>query len=565
MRKSFIPFSVFLLGNPTRNYSSRVIPDFLVSLPTLSISDGVITSIAVVTISISNGVITATNSEAVDMGFLATFPDGITPISAYDFADTDVDTTATVSFKIVATSDSTYSVLPQSVGPFTVTYGTAPNLLTAPRQITTGSFLKVNVSLSSLVPVEANSVLTFTPDGGKPISVILTGGVLTELPLVPLPRISAVGNQFIQSGVPIRLKGVNWFGGETSSLVPHGVWVKNYKAIVKDIADMGFNCIRLPFSTDGFNSLTNAPSAGTLGNGGSVESYINPELVGLSVYGVFDKIIEACTRNGIYVLLDHHRNNTNGQDGTPVPSGRTVQQWHDVWALMATRYANNTTVVGADIHNEPHSLLWADWKTLAQNCGNHIHTMAPDWLIFVEGTSGSESNSPFWWGGNLEYAATDPIVLAASNKLVYAPHEYGQSVYLQSWLAHSGNTPVDWPNNLYAQRTEHWAYLFEQNIAPVFIGEFGGWFGYDMDGNLTKPNATEERVWLSNLIAHMNGDFDGNGVNSLTGSNKGVSFAYWSLNHNSQDTGGLYKAAPNDAGWINWQTDKLALLTNLLT
>lgn len=567
MAKFYVPFGVFLLSNPMRNYSSRVIPDFDIALPTLSISDGVITNVITsITISISNGVITASPPVVTDVGYITMFTGSLTPLTAYEFADTEVSTTNTVSFKLTATSATTYAVLPESVGPFSITYGTPPDgLLVAPRQLATGASLRINVSLSSLVPIGANSVLTLTPDIGNPVSLTLTGNVLTELPLVALPRITALGSQFIRSGVPFRLKGVNWFGGETASLVPHGVWVKNYKAIVKDIADMGFNCIRLPFSTDGFNSLTNAPSAGTLGNGGSPESYLNPELVGLSVYEVFDKVIDACTRNGIYVLLDHHRNSTGGQDGTPVPSGRTVQQWHDVWSLMATRYADNTTIVGADIHNEPHSLLWADWKELAQNCGNHIHTIAPNWLIFVEGTSGSESNSPFWWGGNLEYAATDPIVLAASNKLVYAPHEYGQSVYLQNWLAHSGNTPVDWPNNLYAQRTEHWAYLFEQNIAPVFVGEFGGWFGYDMSGNLTKPNAAEERVWLANLVSHMNGDFDGNGVSNLTGNNKGVSFAYWSLNHNSQDTGGLYKSQPNDAGWINWQTDKLALLSNLLS
>jgi aryl-phospho-beta-D-glucosidase BglC (GH1 family) len=424
----------------------------------------------------------------------------------------------------------------------------------------------VNVSLSSLVPVAANSVLTFTPDVGNPVSITLTGNVLTELPIVPLPRITALGNQFIRSGVPFRLKGVNWYGAETSSYVPHGMWVKSYKAIIKDIADMGFNCIRLPFGTDGYsNPNLISPDQGAMGNSGSPNSYINPDLVGLTVYEVLDKIINACTRNGIYVLLDNHRNTLSGQDGTPIPTGGTVQHWHDVWSLMATRYANNTTVVGSDLFNEPYALLWADWKELAQNCGNYIHTIAPDWLIFVEGTSGTESGYPFWWGGNLEYVSTNPIVLAAPNKLVYSPHEYGQSVYLQSWLAYSGNTPANWPNNLNQLRTNHWAFIFEQNIAPVFVGEFGGFFGYDMDGNLTKPNGPEEIAWLNNLIAHMNGDFNNDGVSELIGANKGVSFAYWSLNHDSSDTGGLYTAQPNNAGWINWQTNKLALLSNLLS
>jgi endoglucanase/chitinase len=417
------------------------------------------------------------------------------------------------------------------------------------------------VSFSSLVPVVANSSLEITPVVGSPLAITLSGNVLIELPIVPLPRITALGNQFISNGVPVRLRGVNWFGGETDTRAPHGLWLRNYKSIIAQIADMGFNCIRLPFSTDGFSDPDFVPTnLGALGNAGSAESHINPELVGLTVYGIFDKIIDACARNGIYVLLDHHRNSMYAQDGTPIPSGRTVEQWHAVWSLMATRYASNTTIVGADIHNEPHALLWASWKSLAENCGNHIHTIAPDWLIFVEGTSGAESDYPFWWGGNLEYVAASPIALTAPNKTVYAPHEYGQSVYQQSWLAHSGNTPVNWPNNLNQPRTDHWAFIFEQNIAPVFVGEFGGWFGYDMLGAETKPHGAEEKVWLANLIAHMNGDYTNSGVSSLTGTNKGVSFSYWCLNPDSGDTGGLLKS-----DWVTPITEKSALLAGLMT
>ena len=42
---------------------------------------------------------------------------------------------------------------------------------------------------------------------------------------------------------------------------------------------------------------------------------------------------------------------------------------------------------------------------------------------------------PAWWGGNLRGVKDYPIDLGEhQDKLVYSPHDYGPSVYAQTWF-----------------------------------------------------------------------------------------------------------------------------------
>lgn len=56
------------------------------------------------------------------------------------------------------------------------------------------------------------------------------------------------------SGEPLNIKGINWFGFETSSAMMDGLWqgpsaiTQNFQAEVWRIKLMGFNTVRLPFS-----------------------------------------------------------------------------------------------------------------------------------------------------------------------------------------------------------------------------------------------------------------------------------------------------------------------------
>ena len=50
------------------------------------------------------------------------------------------------------------------------------------------------------------------------------------------------------NGEPVRLTGVNWFGFETANRVVHGLWSRDYRSMLHQVRDLGFNALRIPWS-----------------------------------------------------------------------------------------------------------------------------------------------------------------------------------------------------------------------------------------------------------------------------------------------------------------------------
>lgn len=429
-------------------------------------------------------------------------------------------------------------------------------MVTLPTTLGVGDTLTITVRFTPTAEGTRTGNLTIASnDPDSPTLLPLTGQGVGEAPVETLSILSTSGNQIVdENGDYVRLKSINWFGAEGSNHTPHGTWARSYTSIIDQIKAMGFNCIRMPFSGDFSNTALTTSG---------INTDLNPPLVGLTALEVFDAIFDYCEEKKIYVVLDHHRRSSGvGADGSPVDGTYTETDWHDTWEVMATRYGDHPAVIGADLHNEPHDLTWADWADYAEGCAAVINAIAPDWLIMVEGV-GSYDSVSYWWGGQLAGVADRPIEIPQTNKLVYSPHEYGQSVATgQSWLSYDGgSTPALWPNNLYEKWDSVWGFIYFNKIAPIWIGEFGGHFGYNGDGtDFTKPYRSEERQWLASLITYVNGDQNGDGTTSITSDNEtGMSFAYWSFNPNSGDTGGLI-----EDDWTTAQTGKLTLLEPLL-
>ena len=192
--------------------------------------------------------------------------------------------------------------------------------------------------------------------------------------------------------------------------------------------------------------------------------------------------------------MDRHRPDCNAQSALWYTSAYSEARWISDWQMLASRYMGNDTVIGCDLHNEPHSPSdWGggdanDWSLAAERCGNAILGVNPNLLIIVEGVD-TYNGDTYWWGGNLEGARTYPVKLSVPNQLVYSCHDYGQGVSDQTWF-HASNYPA----NLPGVWDTHWGYLFENNIAPVLIGEFGG-VNYDTSSN--------EGMWQNALVNYI--------------------------------------------------------------
>ena len=336
------------------------------------------------------------------------------------------------------------------------------------------------------------------------------------------------GNKILDaSNNVVILSGVNWFGFETSNNVPHGLWSRGYKDMLKLISSLGYNVIRLPFSNEMLQPDV-MPN--------SINYSLNPDLKGLSSLEVMDKIILEAGTRGLQVILDNHRSTAGGgpeSNGLWYTGNFPESQWIADWQMLAQRYKGNSTVVGMDLRNEPHGGCWGcgdpgkDWRLAAEKAGNAILAVNPDVLILVEGIS-THNGQSIWWGGNLMGAGTDPVRLNVPNRLVYSPHDYPESVYPQTWF-----NDANYPANLPALWDQYWGYLAKQNIAPILIGEFG-----------TKYTTTKDQLWLQALKTYIQ--------------QNGLSWTYWSLNPNSGDTGGILLD-----DWVTVHKEKQALLNEI--
>lgn len=378
---------------------------------------------------------------------------------------------------------------------------------------------------SPAVPT-ATSTNATTPPAARPSSASPTPNPSpTPGPAAP-NFLHTQGSKILDAqGNEVQLTGINWFGMETGNLAPHGIWSRRWQDMLDLVAEMGFNTVRLPYSNDIFKPDSKP-------NG--IDFHQNPDLQGLGALELMDRVVEGAGERGLKVILDRHRPDQNGQSNLWYTDKVGEARWIEDWKDLARRYRGNDTVIGADLHNEPHGeATWGDgnpktdWRLAAEKAGNAILSVNPDWLIFVEGIDTYKGDG-YWWGGNLKGVVDAPVRLEVPNRLVYSAHDYGPGVYNQSWFidkSFPGNLPGIWD--------AHWAFIQKQGIAPVLMGEFGGRsVGIDPEG-----------VWQRALFSFLK--------------ERGIHYTYWSLNPNSGDTGGVLQD--------DWKTINQAKLSLLKT
>lgn len=182
---------------------------------------------------------------------------------------------------------------------------------------------------------------------------------------------------------------------------------------------------------------------------------------------------------------------------------------------------------------------------MAEAAASKVLAKNPNVLIMVEGIeiypknikkngdySSTNSDDYYfnWWGGNLRGVKDYPIDLGKyQDKLVYSPHDYGPTVYQQPWFegdyTYKSLMKDCWKDN--------WFYIQEQDIAPLLIGEWGGF--------MTEPNLT----WMT----YMRKQIKDNHVNHT----------FWCFNANSGDTGGLVKD-----DFVTWDEEKYDFVKEVL-
>jgi endoglucanase len=362
------------------------------------------------------------------------------------------------------------------------------------------------------------------------------------------------GNKVLDSnGKQVRLTGIAWFGFETPNECYHGIWSQKMEFILDTAADNGFNLLRVPLSVQ----LVNEWRKGSYPETSAVNAFYNPNLEGLNTIEILDASIAYCKKIGLKVMLDMHRTVFSNQTGLWYGSSYTPEDFEACWKWLAEHYKNDDTVIAMDLFNEPYGKPTAsegakwdgstdktNWKYEAEKVGKAILDINPKLLIVVEGVetypkegytyaNKDEHNYYYtWWGGNLRGVADFPVNLGSyQSQLIYSPHDYGPSVWLQSWFQGDFNKDTllrdVWNSN--------WFYIHENNTAPILIGEWGG----KMDDGINEK-------WMTALTELIE--------------DKEINHTFWCLNSNSADTGGIFMG--NDFNDVD--TEKLALIQRSL-
>lgn len=369
--------------------------------------------------------------------------------------------------------------------------------------------------------------------------------------------LSVKGNKIVdKNGKEVWLTGVNWFGYNTGTNVFDGLWAADLNTSITAIADRGFNLLRIPISTELVNNWEdgNIPDA-------NFNNATNHYLVGMNSLEIFDYVVGQCRANGIKIMIDFHCALTDSMGHMkPLWTDGAITEDDYIRALewMAERYKGDDTIIAYDLKNEPHGkqhetprAKWdnskdADnWKYIAEKAGKAVLEKNPNVLIMVEGieiypkdikkngnfTSKNEDDYFFnWWGGNLRGVGDNPVDLGKyQDKLVYSPHDYGPTVYEQPWFKKDYTFDSLMKDCWY----DNWFYIHDKKIAPLLIGEWGGF--------MKEPNLK----WMTYC-------------RELIKENK-LHHTFWCFNANSGDTGGLVQG-----DFITWDEEKYEFVKEVL-
>jgi len=291
-----------------------------------------------------------------------------------------------------------------------------------------------------------------------------------------------------KNGHRFKLLSVNWYGASDIFYAPGGLEIRHRDEIAQSILALGFNSVRLPYADElvVLNPLVESEHLAA-----------NPDLIGLRALDVYAAVVSSLTAAGIAVIINNHITKArwccdaqlcdlswkNDHLGPLCAISQSEDDWIRNMETVMRPHIKDPLVVGIDLRNEVRGLrgqfMWPSWATASERAAERLHAMQEEWLIIVEGVSSAN---------DLTGVRYRPVRLGVPNKLVYSAHVYG-------WSGWGQLNPFGWRKYTSFAKAVHknWGYLLEENIAPVWVGEFGA---------PNRPSEPDLRYWR-NLMRYL--------------------------------------------------------------
>ncbi|KAK9839537.1 hypothetical protein WJX81_008252 [Elliptochloris bilobata] len=386
-------------------------------------------------------------------------------------------------------------------------------------------------------------------------------------------------------GQPLNIRGINWFGFETSATMTAGLWAgstsltADFATVIWRMQLLGFNTVRLPFSFQVlFNiapvsytsacthATNNAVRNSVVPPGITVPGGIEPPLLrspasnalGVcnghlptnSIYTRFLWVIRFLVRNHFYVVLDNQLNIDSTALDDPV---RWVGLWEQLLADVVADPVSKARVM-VDILNEPDSrdLQWegstppaTDVTWYYISAMDAMHQVSPTTLYLIEGC-GQNTFAMNWGDGFVtdrelikERGLSDPnwffqtlLEKPYLKNVIVSPHYYPPTVSKSK--SHFTGEALFW------RMTNSFGYLTKEgyggHVFPVVFGEVGS--------HLTADNDLQMMEDMAKYLRAEEVPYDGR-------HSEMKNVIWWAWNANSADTGGLV-TSPN---WdkVHWR------------
>lgn len=318
--------------------------------------------------------------------------------------------------------------------------------------------------------------------------------------------------------VPLKIKGINWFGMETGQAIPFGLWdnadngTTAYQ-VASFLAQNKFNAVRLPLMTAWIleNKVPNTDLINKQANRGvNVKNYLS----------LLRSIVKVLQYRNIGVMLSMHtltfRDNGKLWYNADISEDKFLESIDILTeTLCSNEYWN---VMGIDLKNEPAAATWgdggaADFREGAQRIANRMLAGCPQWLGFVEGVNGEHEMAidgvTFsyydWYGGGLQGARTAGVEFDIKSKVVWAPHYYTPAVYPQKYLFGGGTlsnglqgyvelSDSELRGRVKATMDDMFGFLASETGPALLLGEFGGLYSKDLHPMKTTQRCTDYTI-----------------------------------------------------------------------
>ncbi|KAJ0411820.1 hypothetical protein ATCC90586_002973 [Pythium insidiosum] len=318
------------------------------------------------------------------------------------------------------------------------------------------------------------------------------------------------------SEVPIRIKGINWFGMETGQAIPFGLWENSQNGtsayqIASFLASNKFNGVRLPLMVDSI--LTNkAPNAALL------NKQENRAIDASKYMPLLKGIVKTLGYRQIGVLLSMHTLTFNDNGALWYNEAISEDKFLESIDILTKNLCNKEywNIMGIDLKNEPHKGTWGDggptdFRDGSIRIANRMLKGCPKWMGFIEGVNaqhkinidGETFNYYDWFGGGLQGAKKKGVEFSVPNKVVWAPHYYTPAVFPQYYLFGGGKVVgsaitgyVELEDDKLRRRIkatmdDMFGFLASETGPALLLGEFGGLYSKDAHPMKTTKRCTD--------------------------------------------------------------------------